>query len=60
VSVSTATAQGLSGLLGDSHFLGVQGVFLSAGIMTVAAGASAIYALRGVVQAVMTRTASRE
>jgi MFS family permease len=56
VSVSTAAAQGLSGLLGDPHFLGVQGVFVSAGVITLAAGVSAIYALRGVVQAVM-RTA---
>jgi hypothetical protein len=42
--------------LGDPHFLGVQGVFVSAGVITLAAGVSAIYALRGVVQAVM-RTA---
>jgi len=55
VSVSTAAAQGLSGLLGDPHFLGVQGVFVGAGVITLAAGVSAIYALRGVVQAVMRR-----
>jgi predicted MFS family arabinose efflux permease len=60
VSVSTAAAQGLSGLLGDPHFLGVQGVFFSAGVLTLAAGVSAIYALRGVVQAVASRYASPE
>jgi predicted MFS family arabinose efflux permease len=53
VSVSTAAAQGLSGLLGDPHFLGVQGVFISAGGITFVAGIGAIYALRGVVRAVM-------
>ncbi len=52
VSVSTAAAQGLSGLLGDPHFLGVQGVFISAGVITLGAGLSSIYALKGVVQAV--------
>jgi MFS family permease len=52
VSVSTAVSQGLSGLLGDPHFLGVQGVFIGAGVITLTAGLSAIYALRGVVQAV--------
>ncbi len=60
VSVSTAAAQGLSGLLGDPHFLGVQGVFIGAGAITLAAGVSAIYALRGVVQAVASTYASRE
>ena len=60
VSVSTAAAQGLSGVLGDPHFLGVQGVFIGAGAITLAAGVSAIYALRGVVQAVTSRYASRE
>jgi len=56
VSVSTAAAQGFSGVLGDPHLLGVQGVFISAGAITLAAGISAIYALRGAVQAVMQRT----
>jgi DHA3 family macrolide efflux protein-like MFS transporter len=50
VSVSTASAQGLAGLLGDPHFLGVQGVFVSAGVITLMAGISSIYALRGAVQ----------
>lgn len=54
VSVSTAAAQGLSGLLGDPHFLGVQGVFISAGVITLGAGLSSIYALKGVVRAVTT------
>ena len=56
VSVSTAAAQGFSGVLGDPHLLGVQGVFISAGAITLVAGISAIYALRGAVQAVMQRT----
>jgi predicted MFS family arabinose efflux permease len=60
VSVSTAAAQGLAGLLGDPHFLGVQGVFVSAGVITLAAGASAIYALRGVVQAVTSKGTPHE
>jgi MFS family permease len=55
VGVSTAAAQGLSGLLGDPHFLGVQGVFVSAGVITLAAGVSSVYALRGVVLAVARR-----
>jgi MFS family permease len=54
VSVSTASAQGLAGVLGDPHFLGVQGVFIGAGVITLMAGLGAIYALRGVVQAVAT------
>jgi DHA3 family macrolide efflux protein-like MFS transporter len=53
VSVSAAAAQGLAGLLGDPHFLGVQGVFVSAGAITLVAGIGAVYALRGVVRAVM-------
>ena len=60
VSVSTASAQGLAGLLGDPHFLGVQGVFISAGVITSAAGLSAIYALRGAVHAVAKNMARQE
>jgi predicted MFS family arabinose efflux permease len=52
VSVSTASAQGLAGLLGDSHFLGVQGVFIGAGVITLLAGLGAIYTLRAAVHAV--------
>ncbi len=58
VSVSQATAQGLAGLLGDPHFLGVQGVFISAGAITLLSGISAVYALRGVVHAI-TQSSSR-
>ena len=50
VSVSTASAQGLAGLLGDPHFLGVQGVFVSAGVITLMSGIASVYALRGAVQ----------
>jgi len=50
VSVSTASAQGLAGLLGDPHFLGVQGVFVSAGVITLMSGVASVYALRGAVQ----------
>jgi predicted MFS family arabinose efflux permease len=52
VSVSAASAQGLSGLLGDPHFLGVQGVFIGSGAITLAAGVSAVYLLRGAVRAI--------
>ncbi len=52
VSVSAASAQGLSGLLGDPHFLGVQGVFIGSGAVTLAAGVSAVYLLRGAVHAI--------
>jgi hypothetical protein len=55
ISVSAASAQGLSGLLGDPHFLGVQGVFVGAGVVTLTAGVSAIYALRDAVRAVASK-----
>jgi len=58
VSVSAAASQGLSGLLGDPHFLGVQGVFIGAGVVTLTAGVSAIYALRGAVRAVAIKVVS--
>jgi MFS family permease len=58
VSVSAAASQGLSGLLGDPHFLGVQGVFIGAGVVTLMAGVGAIYALRGAVRAVAIKAAS--
>ena len=57
VSVSAASSQGLSGLLGDPHFLGVQGVFVGAGVITLLAGISAVYLLRGAVRAVALKVA---
>jgi MFS family permease len=50
VSVSTTAAQGFSGVLGDPHVLGVQGVFIGAGAITLAAGIGAVYALQGAVK----------
>lgn len=44
VAGGTAMAEGLSAFLG--HFVGVQTTFIAAGIITAAAGAAAIYALR--------------
>jgi MFS family permease len=44
VTAGAALAQGLSAFLG--HFLGVQVVFVAAGIITTIAGVAAIYALR--------------
>jgi MFS family permease len=58
VSVSAAASQGLSGLLGDPHFLGVQGVFIGAGVVTLMAGVGAIYALRDAVRAVALKVIS--
>jgi len=58
VSVSAASAQGLSGLLGDPHFLGVQGVFIGSGAITLAAGVSAVYLLRGAVHAIALKAVS--
>lgn len=57
VSVSAASSQGLSGLLGDPHFLGVQGVFIGAGVITLLAGISAVYLLRDAVRAVALKVA---
>lgn len=48
VSAGTALAEGASALLG--HFLGTQGVFASAGVITVIAGIAAWYALQGAAQ----------
>lgn len=42
----TALAEGLSAFLG--HFLGVQLVFVAAGIVTTVAGVASVYALRGI------------
>jgi MFS family permease len=44
VAAGTALAQGLSAFLG--HFLGVQTVFVGAGLITAAAGFATIYTLR--------------
>ena len=44
VAAGTALAEGLSAFLG--HFLGVQTVFVAAGLVTAAAGVAAAYALR--------------
>lgn len=59
VSVSAAASQGLSGLLGDPHFLGVQGVFVGAGVITLTSGIGAIYALRSAVRAVALKAAGK-
>jgi DHA3 family macrolide efflux protein-like MFS transporter len=48
---SMAAAQGLAGVLAVPSLLGVQGVFVSAGIVTLAAGLGTFYALDGAVQA---------
>jgi MFS family permease len=48
VVAGTAAAEGLSAVLG--HFLGVQTVFVAAGLITVAAGIAATYALREAAQ----------
>jgi len=44
VASGTALAEGLSALLG--HFLGVQTVFVAAGLLTALAGVAAVFALR--------------
>ncbi|MBN1177746.1 MAG: MFS transporter [Anaerolineae bacterium] len=44
MAAGTALAEGLSAVLG--HFLGVQGVFVAAGVITAVAGFISIYALR--------------
>lgn len=44
VAAGTALAQGLSAFLG--HFLGVQTVFVAAGLVTIVAGITTIYTLR--------------
>ncbi len=46
VAGGTALAQGLSAFLG--HFLGVQTVFVAAGIITVGAGIATLYTLRDI------------
>ncbi len=48
VSSSSATAQGLSGLLAVPALLGVQGVFVSAGLITLVAGLATFYVLEGI------------
>ncbi len=49
VAAGTAMAEGLSAFLG--HFLGVQTVFVAAGVVTAIAGLGAVYALREAAQA---------
>jgi len=49
VIAGTAGAEGVSALVG--HFLGVQTVFVVAGLVTAVAGVAAVYALREAVQA---------
>lgn len=56
ISAGTALAEGLSALLG--HFLGTQGIFASAGVITVVAGIAAWYSLRGAAQATHARIVS--
>ncbi len=51
VSTSSATAQGLSGILAVPALLGVQGVFIGAGAITFVAGLITFYALNGIVHA---------
>ncbi len=51
VAAGTALAEGLSAFLG--HFIGVQTVFVAAGILTAAAGMAAAYALKEAARVVM-------
>jgi hypothetical protein len=46
--------------LGDPHFLGVQGVFVSAGVITLTSGIASVYALRGATENVERRMANGE
>jgi DHA3 family macrolide efflux protein-like MFS transporter len=50
VAAGTALAEGLSAVMG--HFLGVQTVFVAAGIITAVAGVASIYTLRSAALAV--------
>lgn len=54
VAAGTALAEGLSAFLG--HFLGVQTVFVAAGLVTAAAGFMTIYTLREVALQIRMRT----
>lgn len=54
VAAGTALAEGLSAFLG--HFLGVQTVFVAAGLVTAAAGFATIYTLREVALLIRRRT----
>jgi predicted MFS family arabinose efflux permease len=54
VAAGTALAEGLSAFLG--HFLGVQTVFVAAGLVTAAAGFATIYSLREVALQIRMRT----
>ncbi len=54
VAAGTALAEGLSAFLG--HFLGVQTVFVAAGLVTAAAGFTTIYTLREVALQIRMRT----
>lgn len=54
VAAGTALAEGLSAFLG--HFLGVQTVFIAAGLLTAAAGFATIYTLREVALQIRMRT----
>ncbi len=56
VAGGTALAQGLSAFLG--HFLGVQTVFVAAGIITAAAGVATLYTLRDISVAIRRRILS--
>ncbi|MFN3763715.1 MAG: MFS transporter, partial [Anaerolineae bacterium] len=54
VAAGTALAEGLSAFLG--HFLGVQTVFVAAGLVTAAAGFATLYTLREVALLIRKRT----
>lgn len=55
VSSSSAVAQGLSGALAAPALLGVQGVFIGAGSITIIAGLATFYALNDAARAIASR-----
>ena len=55
VSSSSALAQGLSGALAVPSLLGVQGVFIGAGSITIIAGLATFYALNDAARAIRPR-----
>ncbi len=56
VSSSSATAQALSSALAVPALLGVQGVFIGAGVVTMIAGLATVYALNGVAQTITAKS----
>jgi MFS family permease len=58
VTASTALAEGISALLG--HFIGLQTVFVGAGIATAVAGVAAVYILRSATWAAIDGSATEE